>query len=315
MPQPSPSSPQPSPTRAVVQPSPPSDVATRIPLSRVDGRASSSRARSRGAPRRPRPPRGRAPRPGRRARRPPASSRRRPGAPRRCRSRTRTRRRPATRPARPRPRAPRRAGPSAMVRTAGPTRSTIDASGVWCAASFAIATITCVPSTRSLRLNEAPVPILPMRLEYQLIDEATLPCSGSTAVAANETLTPRSTEAPVAGLVMVTTGARLVVGARAAAALTMPPVATLPVRLLIGRTVARMRSRICEHRPRRVRRQHERGHAGDVRAGHRRAVCVPVAARQRAQDVRRPAPPRRRRPRRSSRTPRGGRPAWSPRPR
>ena len=141
---------------------------------------------------------------------------------------------------------PRRAGPSAMVRTAGPTRSTIDASGVWCAASFAIATITCVPSTRSLRLNEAPVPILPMRLEYHVIDEATLPCSGSTAVAANETLTPRSTEAPVAGLVMVTTGARLVVGARAAAALTMPPVATLPVRLLIGRTVARMRSRICE---------------------------------------------------------------------
>ena len=90
-----------------------------------------------------------------------------------------------------------------MVRTAGPTRSTIDASGVWCAASFAIATITCVPSTRSLRVNEAPVPILPMRLEYQVIDEATLPCSGSTAVAANETLTPRSTEAPVAGLVIV----------------------------------------------------------------------------------------------------------------
>ena len=103
--------------------------------------------------------------------------------------------------------------------------------------------MTCVPSTRSLRLNDAPVPISPMRFEIQVIEDATFPCSGSTAVAANETLAPRSTDVPLAGLVIVTVGARLVVGARAAAALTMPPVATSPLRLRIGRTVSKIRAR------------------------------------------------------------------------
>ena len=136
-----------------------------------------------------------------------------------------------------------RAGPSAIVRTSGPTRSTIEARGVWWAASFAIATMTWVPSVRSLRLNDGPDPISPIRLENHRIEDATLPCSGSTAVAANATFTPRSTEIPVAGLVMVTRGARFVVGASAAAALTMPPVATTPSRRLTGRTVSRIRSR------------------------------------------------------------------------
>ena len=135
----------------------------------------------------------------------------------------------------------RRAGPSAIVRTSGPTRSTIDASGVWRTASRAMATMS-VPSTRSLRVNDAPVPISPIRFETQVIEDATFPCSGSSAVAANDTRAPGTTEVPLAGLVIVTVGARLVVGARAAAALTMPPLATTPLRLRIGRTVSRIRA-------------------------------------------------------------------------
>ena len=137
----------------------------------------------------------------------------------------------------------RRAAPSAIVRTSGPTRSTIEASGVWWLASLAIATITWVPSVRSLRLNDGPVPIGPIRLEIQRIEAATLPCSGSSAVATNETFAPRRTETPLAGLLMVTRGARFVLAARAAAALTMPPLATTPSRRLTGRTVSRIRSR------------------------------------------------------------------------
>ncbi len=138
----------------------------------------------------------------------------------------------------------RNAAPSAIVRISGPTRSTIEASGVWWPASLAIATMTWVPSVRSLRLNDGPVPISPILLEIQRIEAATLPCSGSTAVAANETFAPRSTDTPVAGLVIVTRGARFVAGARAAAALTMPPLPTTPSRRLTGRTVSRIRSRI-----------------------------------------------------------------------
>ena len=93
---------------------------------------------------------------------------------------------------------------------------------------------------------DGPAPIAPCRLDTQLIDDATLPCSGSTAVAVSVTFEPRSTEVPEAGLVIFTTGARLTATAppTAAAALTMPPVAMTPSSALIGRAVCRMRSRI-----------------------------------------------------------------------
>ena len=75
-----------------------------------------------------------------------------------------------------------------IVCTSGPIRSWMAARGALWPASCAIATITCVPSARSLRVIDAPEPIAPCRLDTQLIDDATFPCSGSTAVAVSVTL-------------------------------------------------------------------------------------------------------------------------------
>src|SRR5688572_14280007 len=70
-------------------------------------------------------------------------------------------------------------------------------------ASVQVIVMVCAP-VDSVRVNDAPVPMSPSRLELQRADDAMLPCSGSVQVPAK--FIGPAMDAPLAGDVMPATG-------------------------------------------------------------------------------------------------------------
>jgi hypothetical protein len=85
--------------------------------------------------------------------------------------------------------------------------------------SVAVNVMACVPSDRSSRVKDAPVPMLASMLDVQTkLAPFNAPSSGSVAVPRNATASPWEDSAPSAGLVMLTVGT-----AFRAAPLPLPP--------------------------------------------------------------------------------------------
>ncbi len=65
--------------------------------------------------------------------------------------------------------------------------------------SVTCAVMVCVPTERFDFVNDVPVPIAPLILDVHWIDELSEPCSGSDAVAENDTESPCVNSDPVDG--------------------------------------------------------------------------------------------------------------------
>src|SRR5205085_12436127 len=82
----------------------------------------------------------------------------------------------------------------------------IDAAPVRLPASVARAVMTCVPTIRSPRAIEGPVPRIPCRFEDHWARPDTLPSCASTAVQEKVIEVPKKKVAPLPGAVTVTVG-------------------------------------------------------------------------------------------------------------
>lgn len=117
--------------------------------------------------------------------------------------------------------------------------------------SVARAVMVCVPATRSVRVNVAPVPIVPCRLDDQVMLALRLPSWVSLAVPVNVISVPTVNEPPLPGELMATVGAVLVppppLPAIAAAMSTTPPVTQRPESDDTGLAVDRILLRTCAY--------------------------------------------------------------------
>ena len=92
----------------------------------------------------------------------------------------------------------------------GPTRSWIAASGVWWPASCAIATMTCVPSSRSLRVIDGARPDRALQARHPADRRRDVALLGIDRRRRERDLRCRAgPRSPTSGFVIVTTGARL----------------------------------------------------------------------------------------------------------